>query len=307
VAIVVTRCDPGPENPAYRVWEDPANLRLLHDAWWLVARRGKSVVGTWLVPIETTESGPVARRRIRLLPYSSPRLGDLDPRRRRDVCRALLSWVQRETVGIELPLAPDFHDLGAMRELGGFIETRVTHLVDDLDGFLARQSPRCRNHINAARRRTLTHRHSEVSRFNFEAAIVSAPLDQVAERRELATALAMRGTCEVVEVTSEGDVVGQALVQRSGGYAIVMHSWHDRKSGIRGIPSLLIHEIVVSELGEGQSSMVDLEGSIIASIDAFMDGTGAKPAPYAFAYWYPDRKTLLQRLELSLDISGRVK
>jgi hypothetical protein len=95
------------------------------------------------------------------------------------------------------------------------------------------------------------------------------------------------------------------VVASSAGYAIIMHSWFDRRCGIRGIPSLLIDEVVTQIANRDDQSIIDLEGSVIASVDSFMDGTGARSAPYAIAYWYRERERLWERLQLSMDIPGR--
>ena len=305
MAIAVTRESGVDISGPWRVWEDPCQLDLLDGSWFLVARRGTQVVGTWLVPIEPTPVGPVARREIRLLPYASPRLLEADPRRRRDVCGAMFAWLQNETVGVELPFPPDFHDLGAVSEHGGFVESRMTHVVDDVETFLRTQSRRCKNEISAARRQTTVSTHKDLARFDFDSAIVSTLASHRQRRAALAEALGQRGSCLVVEAGVSGKVVGQAVVARSGSYALVMHSWHDRGCGIRGIPTLLIHEIVMAELARPDTTVVDLEGSVLATVDYFMDGTGASPVPHALVYWYSDRGTLLQRLQMSLDIPGR--
>jgi hypothetical protein len=294
-----------PESDSYRIWEDPRNLELIGGAWWLVARRGKQIVGTWLVPIEAIDSSPIARRRVRALPYSSPRLTDSDPRRRREVWRELLRWVQTHCTGLEVPLAPDFADLGAVCEIGGFLEARHTHVIDSHESYRATQNATVRNHIKKASTCVRTVWHRDVSTFNFGASVVGAPADHVLVRKRLSAALAGRGQCEIVEAVHEDGAVGGVVVASSAGYAIIMHSWFDRRCGIRGIPSLLIDEVVTQIANRDDQSIIDLEGSVIASVDSFMDGTGARSAPYAIAYWYRERERLWERLQLSMDIPGR--
>lgn len=85
----------------------------------------------------------------------------------------------------------------------------------------------------------------------------------------------------------------------------MMHAWMDRGSGVRGVPSLLIARLASHAFSETGLQVLDLEGSILAKVDHFMDGVGAIPTPYAIAYWYRDRARLMQRLESSLDIPGR--
>src|SRR5947209_8706095 len=129
MALTVGREGPSSLGPSasLSIWEDPYVARFLGDPWWLVVRRGHRVVGTWLIPIENTPEGPIARRAFRALPYASPWFADGQPSRRRVVWTALLRTIQRETIGLELPLAPGFHDYGAVSAVGGFLEARHTH------------------------------------------------------------------------------------------------------------------------------------------------------------------------------------
>lgn len=305
MAVIVDREDPPCEPRGWRPWEDPANAGLLGNTWWVVARRGHDVVGTWLVPVDDAGGATLARREVRALPYAAPRLIDGDRARRRNVWLALLRWLQAATAGIELPLAPDFVDLGAVAEVGGFLEARQTHLVENVRAYVAAHSSRHRNHLGAARRDVVVRWHSEVEGFRFDAAVVGVREDHVSVRRRLAAVLARRGECRILDAERDGQLVGQALVIGSAGYTIVMHSWFDRDCGARGITSLLIDEIVRAELGAGRACTVDLEGSVLAAVDTFMDGTGARPAPYAIVYWYPDRGEILRALAGSLEIPGR--
>lgn len=296
---------PATSGPGLLPWEDPAQAGLLGSTWWLVARRGHRVVGTWLVPMDESGAAPVARRTVRALPYAAPRLVDRHPRRRREAWLALLRFVKRETAGLELPLAPGFHDYGAVCEVGGFLEARHTHWIDDLQQHREGQLPATRNHLHSARRRVRTKLHGDVASFRFEQAVVGVPPDHVALRRRLAENLARRGRTRIVDATNGGRVVGQALALLSGGWSLLVHSWFDRDCGIRGVPTLLVEELAACSLEEEGVEIVDLEGSILTRVDEFLDGLGARPVPYAVAYWFPDRATLLRRLDAALDIPGR--
>lgn len=305
--IQVRNEDPGSESAdgGLRLWEDPALLGPLNDFWYLVARRGSQVVGTWLVPLLDSPEGLVARRRVRLLPYASPLFFEEDARRRRAVALAFLDYLKEATAGLELPFSPDFRDLGGFNEGGCFVETRVTHMVTDINGFTNSQSRRFRNEVRAALKHAETTFVDDAQAFDFEMAVVTHDEAERDSRRHFGLALASLGLCSTVEVRAGDQVVGQSLIARAGGYSVVMHTWHDRECGIRGIPSLLVDHSVKHEILNRRAATVDLEGSILASVDYFMDGTGAKPFPHPFVYWYPDRAVLWRRLEMSMDIPGR--
>ena len=138
MGIVVTR-----ENPSawigrlagdVRLWQDPVIAEHIGESWWLLARRGTEIVATWLVPVEITRDGPIARRSVRAMPYAAPRVTATHPKKRREIWRALIEFLQSECIGIELPLAPGVNDLGVFSQLGAFLEARQTSQYR-LDGF----------------------------------------------------------------------------------------------------------------------------------------------------------------------------
>ena len=288
-----------------RLWEDPAFAANLGGAWWLVARRGDDVVGTWLAPVEETSDGLVARRPVRALPYAAPRVVEAHPKRRREIWRALISYLQSECVGLELPLAPGICDYGVFSELGAFLEVRQTHCVRPPGLGPDQLTAKARNAIAAAAANTHVDTSHTVDRFDFDAAIVGAPPEHVRIRRELAKACAGLRGCLMVEARLDDLPIGQVLALHDSDYALMMHAWRNPIAGVRGVPSLLIHRLAEHVFAEKGLGILDLEGSILASVDHFMDGLGATPTPYAIAYWYPDRATLLRRLEESMDIPGR--
>jgi hypothetical protein len=307
VALTVHRIDAPRRHPAGKtqLWHDPRFAEQLGTTWWLEARRGSELVGTWLVPLEETAAGPVARLQVRSLPYASPWLVDTQPDRRRHVFLALLRALQQHTAGIELPLAPWFYDYGAVCEAGGFLEGRHTHVLPDPGSRPHRHTARVRNHIRAARNVTRIVVRVGVDGFEFDRAIVGVPEEHVTRRRSLARQVAALETARTAEAWVDDRLGGQAVALVAGGWALVIHSWFDRTLGLRGIPTLLIDSLDNDLRSDGTACVTDLEGSILASVDAFMDGLGAPPVPYAIAYWYAERATLLDRLSAVLDMPGR--
>lgn len=275
------------------------------ESWWLLAHRGTEIVATWLVPIELTPDGPIARRSVRAMPYSSPRVTATHPKKRREIWRALIEFLQSECIGIELPLAPGLSDLGVFSQLGAFLEARQTHLVHPPGLTPAMLTGKARNAISAAATRTEIEISATVNDFDFDAAIVNAPDWQIRIRQTLAEVCARQRGVLMVSATRGGRSIGQVLALHDGKYALMMHAWMDHDSGVRGVPTLLIARLAHHAFSETRLQVLDLEGSILAKVDHFMDGVGAIPAPYAIAYWYRDRLRLFQQLEAALDIPGR--
>ncbi len=283
------------------VWQDPATAPLLGPCrLWVAWRRG-AVVGSWLTP--TRGDGREAARDVRVLPYASPWLAPGSADRRRRVWRALLEAVVAEVDLLELPMSPGFDGLGALSAVGCLVETRHTHLLEGLQAPQASFSPTARAH---ARRAAATVRVTPqaVDAFDFARAIHGASEASLARRRRFATCLAEQGRAWALAAHCEGRPLGGIVGIRSAETIVAMHSWHDR-AGPSGIPSQLV--LALARLAHAHGARrVDLEGSVIAGVDRFMDTVSSRVLPVPHVHWARSRRRLLLSLEESLAIPGRV-
>lgn len=290
---------------AVEPWQDPMFSEILGDAIWLEAIDDERLVGTWLLPTEIAKVGKVARRSVRIMPYVSPWLARGSLPRRRDVMVRLITALKDLVVGFELPLAPGFRELGAFTDVGALLETRHTHLVDLRESLGLVETSRTRNTLRAARRTVALQIHSDATDFDFERAIVGSSAHAREVRRGASLLMESTGSLRVADASFKGNSVGQSLMWLGDGSAIIMHSWFDRDCGIRGIPTLLTEELVRHASSTRRVEFVDLEGSVLARVDRFMDGLTENVAPYSIAYWFDDREELLGSVQSSLAIPGR--
>lgn len=217
----------------------------------------------------------------------------------------MVSYLQSNFAGFELPLAPYTCDYGAFAQKGSFLEARQTHVIQSPGLASDQLTSKARNAINAAARSAKITIRGGIDTFNFDAAIVDTSAENRAVRRSLAESCAAVGGATIIEASVNDVAIGQALALHDKTYALLMHSWFDKHSGVRGIPTLLIVRLAAYLFANKRIKILDLEGSILASVDQFMDGIGATPVPYAIAYWYPSRQLLLERLNASIDIPSR--
>ena len=266
--------------PSLELWQDPALAPLLGPCLFWVARRGEAVVGTWLTP--TRADGREASREHRVLPYAAPWLvPDSAPRRRR-VWRALLEAVLAEARLVELPMEPGFVELGPLSAVGCLVETRHTHVLYLLDDPEASLSPTARAHTRRARR-TVDVSPQPVPEFDFKRAIHGSSAAALDRRRELAQHLSTRQQAWALVARCEGRPVGGTLGILSGDSLIAMHAWFDRV-GPSGVPTLLVVELarLAKTLG---ANRLDLEGSVIARVDRFMDTIATRVEPVPHVHW----------------------
>lgn len=205
---------------------------------------------------------------------------------------ALLDAVRDGCISLDLPMAPDFRDVTACRQLGMAVEWRHTHVLDLDASWRAGYTATVRQHLRTAQAAVKVHT-SEVSKFRFDLALVGQPADQVALRERFAHRASARGalTC----LTAAGpDTVGQHLILLEAGTGLLLHSWFDRE-GPRGVPTLLI-DTAAETLSRLGCQRLDLEGSVVPMVDYFMSGFGGATVPYPHVYWHRDIAVLTEIL-----------
>jgi hypothetical protein len=250
----------------------------------LTACRRGVIVGVWVVPISVDRTGVHARRFGRVLPYSAPMLLDRHPQKRRNVMVALLDTIRSGCVSMALPMEPGFNEVAGCRELGMAVEWRHTNVLDLKDSWRKEYTATVRQHLRAVRR-TVVVDQCEVAEFRFDLALVGQSAAQVALRERFAQWADTRGLIVCLKAMSP-DQVGQLLIMRESSTAVLMHSWFDR-TGPRGVPTVLIDAAaeMLMRMGFGR---LDLEGSVIPTVDYFMRGFGGAAVPYPYVYWHRD-------------------
>ena len=295
----------GLAEPDWPIWHDPASARLLGETMWVSVLNGSTRVASWLVPIDRDSNGLHARRPIRFLPYACPRILIGDPMLRRSIWYRLVTTLAKHVVSIELPLSPGSVDVGAVSEAGGFLETRHTNTVDNYARFERCIPAKARNHFKAAERQCSVSETVDPSSFEFERAIIGQSPSVVDARREFGMAAARTHRVWIFNASSAGQVLGQLFVLHSGSDAIVMHAWFERDSPVRGVSTLLYVHAIRKCLLDSLIRRVDLEGSVISSIDRFMSHLGTQQSRYSMLYYSSDPWFMANCVVKNLGITGR--
>lgn len=286
------------------VWEKPESASRLGDCFWLVARWRQKIVGTWLVPYDIDENGIYARRRVRILPYAAPWIDSNHPRKRRTVLFALIKALQTKVNGIDLPLAPLFHDYGALCAAGCFLEARQTHWFRYATKFHADALPALRNKLRKVQKNVVINIHHNADQFDFNKGIVNTSQDHRLVRRAFALASAEDGSVTIVDAIKNSKVIGQSLALASDQWQILLHSWFDKSAAEPGVSPLMTASFIDHTVEK--QGVVDMAGSILATIDEYMDGLGGTLTPYSILYWHQDIDGLLDLIRSAVEIPGRI-
>jgi len=291
-------------HPRSAIWHQHGYLSEVTSSFNLTAHRGSELTACWIVPLSHVNYHYKAEREHRFLPYSSPLLLEVHPYYRRETFYALLEFLVKRVDSIQLPMEPGFHDIGCINELGGFSETRHTHVIDtttfSIDGCLRH----ARREIRKAARYCDVRIHTSVEKFHFDKAIMGSE-ESIKKRSYFAMLCQQKGKILIIDAIIEGQSHGQLLLLNSDISWIGMHSWCD-KSSVHGIGNLLIAEACKYLNSSGSQKLLDLEGSILYGVDKFMSGMGI-PVCYPMIYWDRDTTSLFNSLKCSYLIPGRIR
>ncbi|MGY5309155.1 hypothetical protein [Nocardia gipuzkoensis] len=251
-------------------------------------------IGVWVCPLDR-QGGTDVRRAFRLLPYASPWVDSaLHPTVRHKVVASMASTLMSRVDSIELPMDPNFGEVASLLETGIEALCRHTRVLDiraDRDireGYL----PTVRSTIRAAEKYCAAEDIAPET-FAFARAIVGQPEAAIAARCRSALAISRRvPTLCLAAVDDQKVCRGQAFVVRSDNAAVLMHLWFER-TGPRGVPSLLVDQVISRAAVEMNVDILDFEGSVIPSIDQFMAGFGAHALTYPHVRWHRSSGSVL--------------
>ncbi len=285
------------------LWLLPSLVTCYKDKKLLVAQRGQQMVGFWVVPLDGNNLSLIARREFRYLPYCSPFLLDNDNLKRREVMEEFFKLLIRTCDQINLPFGAGFTDLAAIQGLGGYVEWRHTHHLENF--FEDRKIPsRLRNHIKYAKDNIEIIKTSNHTQFDFIQAIKGTDQEQETRKRS-AINLLNNDNAAIFVAFNKNEICSGIFVAFDANSAYLMHSWQTVNTP-RGTISALIYEAAKWVLDEKKLKVFDFEGSVVQAIDYYYSGFNCKIIPYGHVFWSKDKEGLYKMIDRSINIPGRI-
>lgn len=272
------------------IWQREVATSRFGDPIYLLGSHGK-VNALWAVPQLKQGSLRVAARKCRMVPYLAPVLISKTRAARRKMVDALFTELVQHVDAISLPMSPGLLDVQGLAARGALLEWRHTHFLSQPD-FQKNTSRKVRNHLRRAIKRSRIAVVSTETFFDGERAIRGENMESVARRIDFARALLTNGLANLIEAreNESGNVLGQAFVIRDITATRLLHSWNVGGSKARGVSIALIAEALEWSISQGLS--LDLEGSVIPSIDMFFSSLNGQIVPYPFIHWCCDEEKL---------------
>jgi hypothetical protein len=253
------------------------------------------LVGGMAVP--TMEDG--GQRHARRTSYVSPYFGPVfrpiagsrvnAERVRRCILRALIAYLISSFASVELPLNPLITDMVPFQQEHFQLELRSTYELElsSLDETWKRMSPSARNHIRSASVAEVVTDPS-LECFNFAAALDYESETGAQQWVELVHSLVAEDSALVLVARHKGRAIGGIFIAFGLGRAYNLLSYFDSGSDVRGVPSRLIWAAAENAAARGLS-FLDLEGSVLPSIESFFQSFGGLRRPYFQIHWFADR------------------
>ena len=197
----------------------------------------------------------------------------------------------------------DFKDLSAAQSLGIFVEWRHTHILHKGIDILSLPS-NARNHIKNVKNSLSVNFSDNHFKFNFKEAI-QGNLEERERRKELAIKLVESDKAMVVTAHHEGYIIAGAFLVHDINYTYMIHTWRNKDSQ-RGAMNYVITSASQFVFENTSSKLFDLEGSVIQGIDIFFSSFGTTITPYGYVHWARENSKMIELINNSINISGRL-
>lgn len=286
------------------LWANPKLTLCYNHKLNLVVYSGSNLLAVWIVPLIKQGNDLIAKREYRFLPYASPVIFANDNLKVREILSHLFSYLSKKCEAISLPFAPEFYNLAAIQELGGFVELRLTHISKD-KLVLINLPSRIRNHINYSSQHTKTIISHKNSGFKFDLAIKGIADEQIKRQTLAKVMLKEKSAISLVAELNNRPIAG-LFVAYDKNSAYMLHSWQEEETP-RGTMSNLIYEASNWIFENKSSKLFDFEGSVFQRIDYYYSGFNCVVTPYAYIHWARQKEKMFEMVDKSINIPGRLK
>ena len=263
----------------------------------------KRAVCAYAYPIITGSNKISVRRPYRLLPYSLPAiLPQTTQIEEKLILRKLFSYLFQKDV-VYIPLFYQFKNLMSIQSLGGFLEQRSTHYIENNGAYELPQ--KLKKEINKIDGNIEIKEECSADLFNYEKAICGTEIS-VLKRREFAKFVFNNSQAFILNAydRNKKNIAG-VFIMLDKSYAYLFHSWREKDSE-RGVIPMLIQSAISKCFNILNLKGFDFEGSVIDSIDDFFSGFNTSIVSYPFIHFAKKDIDFIELINTSIMIEGRI-
>lgn len=284
------------------LWIKPNSVKCYKNKEILAIYRKDKLVGVYVLPWREEDGCKFVERGYRFFPYLSPIIFEKNIEKRRSIIISLFKYIFLNYDAMYMPFAPDFKDISAVAELGGFFECRHTQVIKNELNLLD-MSSKLRNHIKKAMSEIEIKVEYDLQNFNFELAI-KGNKDERCSRKISAGNLLNNKDAKIYNAYHHGQVVAGILVCFDNKTATYLHSWQEANTP-RGTVSYLLQYAINDAFRINHVKEFDLEGSVMHSIDKFFNNFGGEYVIYPYLHYAKKYEFFEKLINTSKDIEGR--
>lgn len=265
--------------------------------------KDEKAVCVYAYPIIIKNNKISARRPYRLLPYSLPAiLPQTTQIERKFILRKLFSYLFKKDV-VYLPLFYQFHNFMSIQSLGGFLEQRGTHYIENNGIYELPQ--KLKKEINKISGNIKIIEENSADLFNYEKAINGTEIS-VMKRKEFAKSVFKNNQAFILNAydCNKKNVAG-IFIMFDKSYAYLFHSWREKDSE-RGVIPMLIQFAISKCFNTLNLKGFDFEGSVINSIDDFFSGFNTLIVSYPYIHFASKDIDFMELINTSVNIEGRI-
>lgn len=286
------------------VWIDPVTIKCYQNKEIIKVLYESNPLAYYVVPYYYKDGKKWAERKYRFFAYLSPLFVSSAPnKKRKEAIYLIYKYIFDNYDYMYMPLHPDFREISAIQGLGAFVESRHTHVLNNvLD--LDKLDSKLRNNIRSASKKLEVTIDYDPSKFNFDIAI-HGDEDEKKFRKEHALNLLKNHKAIIFTGYYDGEPIIGNMVTFDDEWVYGLHAWQVDKVP-RGSGPFIIYSISKWAFEEKNLKYFDFEGSVMLSIDNYFCNFNIDQIIYPYIHYGKTKNEMLDLIDISHDIDGRM-
>ncbi len=286
------------------VWIDPVSIKCYENKEIVMVLLDDEPLCFYVIPYYYKDDKKWAERKYRFFAYLSPFfIRECPNKKKKEAIYMIYNYIFNNYDYMYMPLHPSFTEIAAIQGLGAFMESRHTHVLDDVMD-LNKLDSKLRNNIRSASKKLKIKTSFDESDFNFDIAIHGTD-DEIKARKEHALNLLKNHKAIIFTGYYEGKAIIGNMVTFDNEWVYGLHAWQVDKVP-RGSGPFVIYSISKWAFEEKKLKYFDFEGSVMQSIDDYFCNFNAKQIIYPYIHYGKNKKEMLELIDISHDIDGRL-
>lgn len=286
------------------VWMHPISIECYKEKEIIKILLDGKPLAYYVFPYYNAKNERWVERKYRFFPYLSPVfIRECPSKKKKEAIYLIFKYIFDNYDYVYMPMHPSFTEISAIQGLGGFVESRHTHVLTDVLN-LNNLDSRLRNNIKSAASKLEITIDYDYNKFDFDIAIHGTN-EEKEQRKQNALNLLKNHKAIIFTGYYEGKAVIGNMVTFDEKWVYGLHVWQTDKVP-RGTGPYIIYCISKWAFETKKMKFFDFEGSVMQSVDNYFCNFNAKQIIYPYIHYGKTKDKMRYLIDISHDIEGRL-